>query len=197
MFKRVAGVLFVVAVVVLLAVPAKATVIDVTNGDFEAQYCGDEYDVSPITDWYDNNDGSKVSIYNDSFGFPGRGNVCEFDSPDGSGYIYQQIGTYTAGETVSISGLACARAMPENFVGLGYKWTYNSLNVQLWSGGNGSAADGTVLGSGGVDATLVATHTITPAALGWPATGIAFLQTAFNVHLTESGGSSGAPCGCK
>lgn len=144
-----------------VASPARAAVTGLINGNFETDVfagAGGLADRSDITSWFESSTGS-TNYYYDWLGHTTSAavmggnltNVLGFSNT--GGYVYQAIGTYTAGEQILFSGTALKR----NTNG------YSGLKVELLSG-NFTGADGTALAGAGV--TLLTTQTYTQADLG-------------------------------
>jgi hypothetical protein len=97
-----------------------------------------------------------------------------------TGYVYSQIGTYTADEVVTISGDILQRAQLGSI--------NNGFNLQLLSGDFPGAADGTALG-----VTLLATHVFSRADLESLVIGAASSSNAYSVPFSVNlnSGTSG------
>lgn len=155
---------------------ARANVVGLTNGDFEAQGLASGAVVQSVNDWYES---STAADYNDWLWHNNTAQMVTTSTVFGMsktvGYIYQQIGTYTPGETVAVSGDAYKRSITN----------FRSVTVGLYAG-NFTGADGTPL-----VATLLDSTTLTAAGLGFSGSPS---HAGFSFTLDEgSSGVAGQP----
>lgn len=160
--------------------PLCAAVTGIINGDFETDGLAVNAEVQSITSWFESatpgSGGYQDWLMRNSSTTTFAGNtttVAAFSAT--TGYIYQQIGTYTAGEQVTLTGLAMKRAA------IGSQFT--GVTIELLAG-NFSGADGTLL-----TATVLDTEVLTAAGLGLPTSGATAGSSPFTVVLDS--GTSG------
>lgn len=150
-----------------------ATVIGISNGTFDGQTPSPGGAIFAINGWFEENTNS--NNYSDwlyqSFADMGSNSSTVLGFSNTSGYVYSQIGTYTANEVVSISGDILQRAQLGSI--------NNGFNLELLSGDFPSAADGTALG-----VTLLATHVFSRADLVTLGIGAASGSTAYSVPFS-------------
>ena len=157
---------------------AQATVVSITNGNFEAQTPTDGGAIQFITSWFE----STSSGYQDWLFRSTNNNVIAGNSStllgfsSTGGYVYQQIGSYTVGEQVTVSGDAFKR-------GLAASSQFSGFKIELLAG-NFTGADGTAL-----VATLLGSQDFTATDLGLPTSGTTSASSPFSV--TFDSGSSG------
>ena len=173
------------ALAMLTATAAQAALVGITNGNFETQVLTSPNYTSAITDWFESNlepsDGQPTFyhdwLYKEAGHFTNGTNLLGLSEPVNAGYVYQQIGTYSANEIIEVSGIALKRLV-NNFGG---------FTVSLLSG-NFSGADGTPL-----SATLLDSASFTGAGLGLP-TGSGAAQAPFSANLDSgNAGVGGTP----
>lgn len=151
-------------VAVLYVIPARAEFVGITNGDFEAQ-SGKSYSVtawneSSLTSLDSNSDYYTDWLYKDAGGYLGTDHTEVFGMSNSPGWIYQQIGTQSAGLQVTVSGDAIQA--------IGGGESFRGFTVELWTGGTASAA-GDLVELNSLGATQVASYSITGADLGFVA----------------------------
>lgn len=163
---------------------ANANVTGITNGSFESQTLSSGNEVLNVTDWYE----SSTTDYSDwvfksdsAFGTLDQTVILGFSRSE-SGYVYQQIGTYTGGETVNVTGQVLQRAASGS--------TNNGFRLELLSGDFASAADGTALAATILDTKDFDRTMLTSAPYNF---GVASGSTAYaaNFSATLSSGLSG------
>jgi hypothetical protein len=130
-----------VALSLLAASSGHAAVTALINGDFEAQTLANNSFVFTVDSWFESTTTPDLYIdwlYKNSGGFSGNAtNLLAFSTP--SGWVYQQIGTYTVGEQIGFSGTLHDR----------FSSNPKGITIDLYSGDYGSAADGsTLVGAG-------------------------------------------------
>lgn len=157
------------------ASPAHAAVTALVNGNFEADPpAPNNGDIQVITSWFEGFTPATGSGYQDwlfrsTTEIPTNStNVLGFSTT--TGYVYQQIGTYTSGEQVTFTGDAYKRATATS--------QFTGMTVQLYSG-NFTGADGSDITS----LTLLDTQTRSAAQLGLPTSGIPGGSAAFSITL--------------
>lgn len=171
-----------VALVSLLYVAAlaPAEVIGLTNGDFENTTSSYEQDVNSFfessnTDWAEFTvEGTNATRLSTANAF----NSTQTLSMSVDGYVYQQVGTYTANEIVTLTGSAYRSRVHNNAL---------DFTVKLYAG-DVTGATGSTLSTLG--ATELDSVTITSAGLGFTGTSPdSSLEAALDVDLLS--GNSG------
>lgn len=156
--------LCVVALAVVLyawaAVPARADFIGITNGDFEAQ----SGLLQTVTNWNESSTNTSGAMFFDWLNKDATGasyvNLTEvFGMSKPVGWIYQQVGTYSAGLQMTVSGDA--------ILGKGTTAAFRGFTVELWTGGTASLAADTKALDTVVGATMVASRAYAAADFGF------------------------------
>jgi hypothetical protein len=167
-----------------------AAIIGITNGNFETDPAvtsgGDRQN---ITSWFEsatpaNGSGYQDWLFRSTLGFAAEGigsnttNIAAFSTT--TGYIYQQIGTYTPNEQITIAGDALKRAASGS--------QFTGLRIELLTG-NFTGADGTAL-----VATSLGIVNLTAAGLGLPTSGATAASAPFStVFNSGTSGTTGQP----
>lgn len=156
-----------------LSISVNAAVIGISNGTFDGQIPSNTGVSFAIDGWFEENtDSNNYSEWlhrsDTDMGF-NASTVLGFSNQ--AGYVYSQIGTYTADEVITISGDILQRAQPASI--------NNGFNLELLSGGFSGAADGTALA-----VTLLATHVFSRADLETLGIGAASGSTAYSVPFS-------------
>lgn len=176
---RIVPLLLAAALLAWLNVPAQATVTSLTNGNFETDtVTGGEY-TAAITSWYqsDLTNGYKEFLIKNTTIFNNSTNVLDFGG--GQGYVYQAIGTYTAGEQLAVSGELLCRYMS------GKTWTYPNVDIKLYATTATAGANGTAITSL-AGATLLDSYTLSYSSLGLPSKGNSTGTASWSAKLTEN-----------
>uniref|UniRef100_UPI003783F26D hypothetical protein n=1 Tax=Prosthecobacter sp. TaxID=1965333 RepID=UPI003783F26D len=156
-----------------LTISVNAAVIGISNGTFDGQIPSNTGVAFAIDGWFeestDSNNYSEWLHRSDTDMGVNASTVLGFSNQNG--YVYSQIGTYTADEVVTISGDILQRAQLGSI--------NNGFNLQLLSGDFPGAADGTSLA-----ATLLATHVFSRADLVGLGIGAASSSTAYSAPFS-------------
>lgn len=166
-----------------LTISVNAAVIGISNGTFESQVPSNNGAIFSINGWFEestnSNDYSEWLYRSNTDMGLNASTVLGFSNQNG--YVYSQIGTYTADEIVTISGDILQRAQPGSI--------NNGFNLELLSGDFPGAADETALA-----VTLLATHVFSRADLETLGIGAASGSTAYSVPFSVdlNSGTAGA-----
>jgi hypothetical protein len=130
-----------VALSLLAASSGHAAVTALINGDFEAQTVANNGAVFTVTSWFESTTTPDLYIdwlFKSNSTIVGNAtNLLAFSTP--SGWVYQQIGTYTVGEQIGFSGTIYDRTLS----------VPKGITIELYSGNHLGAADGsTLVGAG-------------------------------------------------
>jgi len=165
-----------------LTISVNAAVIGISNGTFESQVPSNNSAIFAINGWFEestNSNSYSEWLYRSTTDMGVNvSTVLGFSNQ--TGYVYSQIGTYTADEIVTISGDILQRAQLGSI--------NNGFNLQLLSGDFPGAADGTALA-----VTLLATHVFSRADLVGLGIGAASSSNAYSVPFSVNlnSGTSG------
>jgi|GEM_PF-3172647 len=156
-----------------LTISVNAAVIGISNGTFDGQIPSSTGVSFAIDGWFEENTNSNNYsewLHRSNTDMGGNAStVLGFSNQNG--YVYSQIGTYTAGEIVTISGDILQRAQSGSI--------NNGFNLELLSGDFPSAADGTTLA-----VTFLATHVFSRSDLETLGIGAASGSTAYSVPFS-------------
>jgi hypothetical protein len=130
-----------VALSLLAASSGHAAVTALINGDFETQTVANNGAVFSVTSWFESSTTADAYIdwlFKSNSTIVGNAtNLLAFSTP--SGWVYQQIGTYTVGEQIGFSGTIYDRTLS----------VPRGITIELYSGNHLGAADGsTLVGAG-------------------------------------------------
>jgi hypothetical protein len=126
-----------VALSLLAASSGHAAVTALINGDFETDTVANDGATFTVTSWFESTTTPDLYIdwlFKSNSTIVGNAtNLLAFSTT--SGWVYQQIGTYTAGEQIGFSGTIYDRTVSAP----------GGITIELYSGDYGSAADGSTL----------------------------------------------------